>query len=335
MTKAVVASNGRRAERMLRHVRPRARWMDGIPGSRRRISDNVSDFLDDPAMIPTVMIGSVMLAALFTIILIFEMRLSLMATMMVVPLALAYVLSHVVYDEAEKQSERIWNEGHAIVHRDVHAGAKTSLLFPSDESMAMWNDFLRVGSPSDVREATMRLAALLCLKPDASTDEGQRLDVARAAENVLLWTRDIPPPSIPMPSKRDRLIMSRIVGETASMTKTAVTGDDHADGIASIVREALSADPDLVDGHGARIDRLIEVDLPGLVEERDAALRYASMEEAETARAEYAQGIEAIERSVSEALGAWKNARSDALATRVRFLVQRRGEQFRRMTAES
>jgi len=176
----------------------------------------------------------------------------------------------------------------------------------------------------------MRLAALLSLKRGHGDDPGQRLEIARAAEAVLSSARSRPLPAVPQAIKGEERMMTCILGGDASIARTIRTGDAHADEIAFIAQEALATDPDLVDRHGGRIDRLLDVDLPRLVAERDAALKHASEAGAASALADYAHGIAAIERSVAEALDSWQVARADALATRVRFLSQRRGEEFQR-----
>lgn len=315
---------------MLRHVRPRSRWADGFPGAIRRTvgsrADNLWPVCILATMIWTAMVVYIGLPGLSSGFLV-TIAMILITAM---NLSLALTASYLVYSEAEKHSDAIHREGVEMVTSDVGKGVDGSMLFMTSESMDAWNSFIATAAPADVRHATMRLAALLSLKKGGGDEPDQRFETARAAEAVLSSVRRLQPPAVPRASREDDRMMARILGGDAPMARTVSTGDAHADEIAFIAQEALATDPDLVDRNGCRIDRLLRIDLPELVAERNAALRHASEAGTASALADYAHGIATIERSVAEALGAWQAARADALATRVRFLSQRRGEEFRR-----
>lgn len=328
MNEIVAGSYRKQAAAMLMHARPQARWLDGVRGARRRVIDRIGLELESPSdqavmgALFGVFLGAIGIAAAMT------MPTAVIVLLTVAVLLPAYVISHVVYEEAENHSQEIARQGAKIVLADISVGIEASLLFPTRESMDEWSGFVSTRDPLHVRDATMRLAALLVLKSGSRNDPSERLETARAADAVLSSVRKLPLLVTSTHSKLDLRLMGRIIGEETSIQANIRTGDAHADEIAFIAQEALSDDPDLTDRHGGRIDRLVNVDLPRLVAERDAALRHASEERTQSTLADYAQGITAIERSVAEALDAWQAVRADALATRVRFLSQRRGEEF-------
>lgn len=330
MNEVIAKSNRKQAAAMLRHARPRARWLDGVPGTYRRIMRRVGYELHSKngGVLPGIMLG--LYLAIVVIAVVSNMSSIIVLLLTATALLPAYVISHVVYDEAEVHSQEIARQGAEIVRADISGGSGSSLLFPTQESMDEWSSFVTSGDPLRVRDATMRLAALLFLKSAGRNDPGQRLEIARAADAVLSSVRKLPPPATPAPSRSDLRLMGRIIGDGTSIKPKVRTGDAHADEIAFIAQEALADDPHLTDSHGGRIDRLVDVDLPRLVAERDAVLQHASEARTRSTLADYAQGIAAIEHSVAEALDAWQAARADALATRVRFLAQRRGEEFGR-----
>lgn len=330
MTQVITESERKRARRLLRHASPRSRWIDGVAGATGRALAAFAREAESAVGSAILGVGSFLYFVVLMIAMTFDVPYVAVVMFSITAMLPAYVASFLVYEEAERRDAEIHREGVDLVQSDIGKGIGNSFLFPSSESMDEWSDFAGTSDAAIVRNATMRLAALLALK---GADTGERLEIARAAETVLSSSRRLAPPAMPKQSRSDRRIMGRIVGDGALLKRVVRTGDMHADEIAFIAQQALADDPDLVDAHGGRIDRLVEIDIPRLVAERDAALRRATEAGARSAQADYAHGIAAIERSIAEALDAWQAGRADALATRVRFLSQRRGEEFQRASA--
>jgi hypothetical protein len=90
---------------------------------------------------------------------------------------------------------------------------------------------------------------------------------------------------------------------------------------------ALSAHPDLTDGNGARIDALVRVHVPRLLERHAIAAGTASSRETAAVDAALDEAVEGVRASVEEGLSRLHDEAMSALATELRFLSLRRGEQ--------
>ena len=108
--------------------------------------------------------------------------------------------------------------------------------------------------------------------------------------------------------------------------QTLVTADARINRLVDAGRRALQMDTDLVDDAGARIDHLIDVHVPALLDSHAKASRCACLEDLDIVDADLARGIEMVRRSIDEGLRRVRTAAADRLRTEVAFLRARRLE---------
>ena len=107
---------------------------------------------------------------------------------------------------------------------------------------------------------------------------------------------------------------------TASYAPTARIGR-----IISTAERMLADHPDLVDAQGARVDDLVRIHVPRLLERHRVAAESASAKDLEAVDAQLDIGIEKVRESVQEAADAIHDDAMRALSTELRFLSLRRG----------
>lgn len=107
---------------------------------------------------------------------------------------------------------------------------------------------------------------------------------------------------------------------TSSYAPTARIGR-----IISTAERMLSDHPDLVDAHGARVDDLIRIHVPRLLERHRVAAETASAKDLEAVDAQLDAAVEEVRESVQEAADAIHDEAMQALSTELRFLSLRRG----------
>lgn len=95
--------------------------------------------------------------------------------------------------------------------------------------------------------------------------------------------------------------------------------------IISTAERMLKDHPDLVDGQGARVDALIRVHVPRLLERHRIAAASASAKDLEAVDAHLDTGIEQVRESVQEAADMVHGEAMRALSTELGFLSLRRG----------
>lgn len=94
--------------------------------------------------------------------------------------------------------------------------------------------------------------------------------------------------------------------------------------IISTAERMLADHPDLVDGQGARVDDLIRIHVPRLLERHRVAAESASAKDLEAVDAQLDAGVEKVRESVQEAANAVHDDAMQALSTELRFLSLRR-----------
>lgn len=104
-------------------------------------------------------------------------------------------------------------------------------------------------------------------------------------------------------------------------------GNAQAARILRICREAVAAEPELVDAKGTPIAPLVNRHLPDLMRIHAKAAEAAPAEQLAEIDAELMRGIEAVRRAVDEALTVSANLKRDALRTQLRFLEMRHPEE--------
>lgn len=100
-------------------------------------------------------------------------------------------------------------------------------------------------------------------------------------------------------------------------------GNARATRLAELARRALDEDPELTDALGNRLKPLVEEHLPLLIERHRASTRTADTDRIDEIDADLDRGLDAIARSLGQALDALANRRHDDLRTQVRFLESR------------
>jgi hypothetical protein len=113
----------------------------------------------------------------------------------------------------------------------------------------------------------------------------------------------------------------------------ASTGNARRNRLIMNAEAALRIDPDLVDRNGARLDDLVRVHAPRLLEKHDAASRRAGLHDPAKAAvamneadAALDAGLAAIGASIEDAVGRLQDESAQELLTEVRFLNMRRGD---------
>ncbi len=96
--------------------------------------------------------------------------------------------------------------------------------------------------------------------------------------------------------------------------------------ILSTAERMLEKHPDLADDHGGRIDDLIRLHVPRLLDRHREAAATAPTEEVEEVDAKLDLAVETVRLSIEEAAGRVHDEAMDALATELRFLSLRRGQ---------
>jgi hypothetical protein len=100
-------------------------------------------------------------------------------------------------------------------------------------------------------------------------------------------------------------------------------GNAQAARVLRLCREAVAAEPDLVDASGNRIAPLVEKHLPSLMRRHAEASLNAATKDLAAIDEELTAGIEIVRSAVDEALRVSSVARRDALRTELRFLETR------------
>ena len=113
----------------------------------------------------------------------------------------------------------------------------------------------------------------------------------------------------------------------------ASTGNARRNRLIMNAEAALVIDPDLVDRSGARLDDLVRVHAPRLLDKHDAASRRAGLHDPAKAAvamneadAALDAGLAAIGASIEDAVGRLQHESAQELLTEVRFLNMRRGD---------
>lgn len=117
----------------------------------------------------------------------------------------------------------------------------------------------------------------------------------------------------------------RLVGDAAFTARTPPSTSASAARLIAVAEQALSHDPDLTDGTGARVDDLVRLHLPRLLRRHGEAAGAASSEDLAGIDADLAEGVEQARASIDEALAGDAERRFDALREEVAFLRSRRG----------
>jgi len=105
--------------------------------------------------------------------------------------------------------------------------------------------------------------------------------------------------------------------------------------IIATAERMLASHPDLADAGGARIDALVRVHVPRLLDRHRIAAETASPDALDAVDAQLETGVEAIRHSVQEAADAVHDEAMTALATELRFLELRRSTAAPLLTAVS
>ena len=122
------------------------------------------------------------------------------------------------------------------------------------------------------------------------------------------------------------------MGRPATALAGRVPSDHFVDG--SLPRtSAFDADPDLVDAGGSRLDELLRVHMPRILETHAEASRRAGLRTGDAAiqairdaDARLDEALASIGTSIQEAVERLNHESAQALITEVRFLNLRRGE---------
>lgn len=123
---------------------------------------------------------------------------------------------------------------------------------------------------------------------------------------------------------RTRSIETAFTGRPIHHAPT-IPGNAVATRLFVLASEALSIEPDLADDGGARIDTLLRRHLPDLLAAHARASRNAAPTELGAIDAEMARGIDAVRKSVDEALARMASSNRDALRIQAAFLEMRAG----------
>ena len=147
-----------------------------------------------------------------------------------------------------------------------------------------------IDGASAAREETRR--AIKAIDDERGPDVARRFaQTARAVAGVPALPGALPPPS---------------AGAALQM-------------LIGVSEKALAVDPDLVDGAGARIDDLVRVHLPRLLEVHAAAARAAMPADLAAIDAALSDGVEQVRASIEEAMAADARRRFDLLRTCVLY----------------
>lgn len=115
----------------------------------------------------------------------------------------------------------------------------------------------------------------------------------------------------------------------------APRGNAQASRVLQLCREAVAAEPNLVDAKGTEIAPLVNRHLPELMRRHAEAAASAPAEQLAAIDAELMEGIEGVRLAVDEALRVSANVKRDALRTQLAFLAARHphGPEQRVLTA--
>lgn len=123
--------------------------------------------------------------------------------------------------------------------------------------------------------------------------------------------------------KQSRLETAFRTRSSAPVAMPTFLGNARASRLTVLARRALLIDKDLVDSHGNRVQPLIDEHLPRLVKRHRDAVALSATSDIPSVDAELEQSLDAIARSIGQALDAVRTDARDALRAEIRFLESR------------